>query len=191
MARRSDHSREELIALAIEKAIKLIDKNGLYGFSIREVAKEIGYTVGTLYHIFGNYDGLMFHINARTLDAWHAELDVGLKKKKRDKLHYLAHTYFSFAHRHYNRWTTLFEFHAESPMPDWYRQKVNALFNLIEETLLPYSKNVKKNKQSAKVIWASIHGICALSLSGKLENVNAAAAEVLIDEFLETYLRGL
>ena len=191
MARRSDHTKEELIDLAIEKAIEIIDKNGLSGFSARKVAEKMGYTVGTLYHTFGSYDGLMFHVNGRTLDTWYAELSEGLKKKKGDKLHYLAQAYLSFARNHYSRWITLFEFHAATPMPDWYRQKADRLFGLIEETLPSHSKNLKKSRQSAKVLWASIHGICALSLSGKLDSVDADSAETLINELLKIYVRGL
>lgn len=191
MARRSDHSREELTDLAIAKAIEIIDENGLRGFSARAVAEKMGYTVGTLYNIFGSYDGLIYHVNARMLDEWYISLAAGLQKKKRDKLHYLAHAYLDFARSHYNRWTALFEFHAKTPPPDWYRTKIDRHFHLIEETLLAYTKDSRKNRLIAKVLWASIHGICVLSLGGKLDIVNSDSAETLVDELLKSYLKGL
>ena len=56
MARRSDHSREELYELALEKAGEIAEKEGLRGLTARGVAREIGYTIGTLYNIFEDLD---------------------------------------------------------------------------------------------------------------------------------------
>ncbi|HEV3447204.1 MAG TPA: helix-turn-helix domain-containing protein, partial [Gemmataceae bacterium] len=68
MARRSDHTREELKDLAIQAAIALIEADGIGQFSARQVAARIGYTVGTLYNVFGSYDELLLNVNARTVD---------------------------------------------------------------------------------------------------------------------------
>ncbi len=58
MARRSDHSKEEIKALAIKHAYKLIEENGEAGFKARDIAKRMGYTVGTIYYVFGNMENL-------------------------------------------------------------------------------------------------------------------------------------
>ena len=42
MARRSEHSKEELKILAIDAAIELIEENGFSNFSARAVAAKIG-----------------------------------------------------------------------------------------------------------------------------------------------------
>ncbi len=188
MARRSDHSRQELTELALDKSLEIIDEKGLSGFSARAVAERMGYTVGTLYNVFGSYDGLIFRVNARILDAWHAALAAGLHKTKKDKMRYLAYAYLDFAGRHYNRWTTLFEFHAKSSPPDWYRDRIDRHFRLIEETLLARTQDPHQNRRRAKVLWASIHGICILALGGKLDVVGSDSAKTLIDDLLENYL---
>jgi AcrR family transcriptional regulator len=187
MARRSDHSREQLMDISIAKSLEIIDKNGISGFSARAAAEGIGYTVGTLYHVFGSYDGLMFHVFARVLDEWYAELDAGLKKTKKNTLRYLALSYLAFAQGHYNRWSAMFEYRAKIALPEWYHAKIDRHFRLIEETLLVHTQDPKKNRQTAKVLWASIHGICVLSLGGKLDIVGSDSAEVLIEEFLKSY----
>ncbi len=71
MARRSDHTREELTELAIDAATALIEAEGFANFSARQVAAKIGYTVGTLYNVFGSYDRLLFHVHERPLDHWY------------------------------------------------------------------------------------------------------------------------
>lgn len=190
MARRSDHSREELKDLAIRKGLEIIDKNGISGFSARGLAKAMGYTVGTLYHVFGDLDKYMLHVNARILDDWHSELQSGLKRTKKDPLRYLAQSYIDFARQHYNRWTALFEFRASktAPLPEWYTVKLARLFDLVENAILPLSGgDAKKARQDAKVLWAGIHGICVLSLSGKLDIVGAEKTEILVNSLIKKY----
>ena len=59
MARRSDHSREELREMALAATEEIIDQQGLAGLTARKVAAGIGYTVGTLYLVFRNLDDLI------------------------------------------------------------------------------------------------------------------------------------
>ena len=74
MARRSDHSREELREMTLTAAENIVVEQGYEGLSARKVATAIGYTVGTLYLVFENLDDLILHINARTLDRLHARM---------------------------------------------------------------------------------------------------------------------
>ena len=69
MGRRSDHSRDELYTMALAAARKIAEKEGLRGLTARRIAREIGYTVGTLYNLFDNLDGLIVHLNGTTLDT--------------------------------------------------------------------------------------------------------------------------
>jgi len=194
MARRSDHTKKELTDLAVQKGIELIEKEGISGLSARQVAANMGYTVGTLYHVFGSLDHFILHIHARTLDQWHAQLSLGLKRHETDRLHFLAGAYIDFARKNYNRWSALFEYRAskDTVIPGWYTEKLERLFVLLENALLPHvGKSRRKAKRSARILWASIHGICILSLSGKLDMTGSEKAEVLVNSLLETYLRGL
>ena len=44
MARRSDHSREQLADMAVAAATALAERDGLRGVTARGIAREIGYT---------------------------------------------------------------------------------------------------------------------------------------------------
>jgi AcrR family transcriptional regulator len=70
MGRRSDHSRDELRALILDAGTALIAEKGFGAFSAREVAKRIGYTIGTIHNVFGNVDGLLTAINTATFGEW-------------------------------------------------------------------------------------------------------------------------
>ncbi|MEM9289303.1 MAG: TetR/AcrR family transcriptional regulator, partial [Pseudomonadota bacterium] len=68
MARRSDHSREEIAALAIASAKKLISENGIEEASIRKVAGDIGYSPGTLYNVFEDFYEIIIAVAEGVLD---------------------------------------------------------------------------------------------------------------------------
>jgi len=195
MARRSDHSREELKELAIQAGLKIIKNEGFKNFSARKVAAGIGYTIGTLYHIFGTYDDFVLHLNARTLDTWYSAMEEALQAhKKGSPIHAMATFYIRYSKEHYNEWVALFEYHVEEDkiVPDWYLAKMARFFVLIEKLLLPIAKNNrKKARRAAQILWAGIHGISILSLSGKLDLVGAESSEILASSFVDSYLSGI
>lgn len=164
----------------------LMKEVGYAKFSARGAAARMGYTVGTLYHLFGNLETYILHLNARTLEEWHTQLSASLRATKGDPVKCLAKGYMEFAAENYNRFTALFD-HQVKDVPEWYRPKMQQLFALVEGALDSKTRDARKTRHLAKVLWASIHGITILSLSGKLEVVGADAAEKLV----ETVIKGL
>lgn len=190
MARRYDHSPEELKELAIRSGSDIIDELGFSKLSARGVATKMGYTVGTLYHLFDSLDLYIMHINGRTLDEWHDILSTRLAQdKKGDPIRCLVREYISFSTSHRNRFLALFEHQlpASIPVPQWYKPKMQKLFTLVEEALVQGGVPVRKAGHLAKVLWASIHGITILSLTGKLEVVGADS----VDRLTETAVKAL
>lgn len=195
MARRADHTREELKEMAVDAGFKLLKANGFAQFSARKVAARIGYTVGTVYNVFGSHDNLLLHIHAKTLDDWYAFMQASLKKRKAgDPMHILARAYIDYSRKHPNTWAALFEHRMEegSVLPQWYQEKLARFFTLVEDTLLPrFSGDRKQAAQAARVLWAGIHGIAVLALTRKLDLAVTARPEVLAASLVENYLKGL
>ena len=54
MARRSDHTREEIREMALVATEQIVSVAGFSALSARKIAKKIGYTVGSLYLLFDN-----------------------------------------------------------------------------------------------------------------------------------------
>jgi len=193
MARRSDHTREELSELAIDAALALIEADGFARFSARQVAAKIGYTVGTLYNVFGSYDEMLLRVNARTLDHWYDFLQVRLKRGKAEPLRVLARGYVEYARTHYNRWIALFEHHRDdsTPVPDWYEDRIKRFFAMLEDTMpSSASHDRRKAKRDAQVLWAGIHGISILSLTGRFDLVGADTTDSLVNALIDNYLNG-
>lgn len=192
MARRSDHTRPELQELAISKCIKLISEKGAKGFNARSIAKEMGYTVGTLYYEFGSLLQLRYHVSGRILDIFLQELHAALADHGHD-LQRTMLTYVRLSRSHEHLWSFLFTFQAgpRQKAPDWYNEKIELVFRQIELALAPYTSSKKQAREAARIIWSSVHGMCVLSLTGKLQMVGAETPEVMATQFLKTYLAGL
>ncbi|NBX52030.1 MAG: TetR/AcrR family transcriptional regulator [Proteobacteria bacterium] len=195
MARRNDHTKDEIREMVIKTGSDLIDKSGFSGFSTRQIAKEIGYTVGTLYNVFDSYDDIVFHINATTLDDMKGFMKGNLEPNLQNSaaIKQLAHLYIEFASQNYNRWSALFEYSIpeELQLPEFYNKKIDELFAIIKDVLKCFIKDDSACLKHAKIIWASIHGICILSLTKKLNVAGLNSVEELTSQLVDNYLRGI
>lgn len=195
MARRNDHTKYEIREMVVSSGLELIKTSGFSGFSTRQIAKEIGYTVGTLYNVFDSYDDIILHINSATLDEMRRFIEKKLNPKLKGvkAVKQLAHLYIEFAHKNRNSWSALFEYviPAELELPEWYNQGIEKLFGIVESILIKFIDKKSDSLKHAKVIWASIHGICILGLTQKLTVAGADSMEVLANSMIENYLRGI
>lgn len=196
MGRRSVHTAEELRELIISASIGLIREAGLGGLSAREIARRINYSPGTLYNSFENIDDLLLTIEGRLLDDLLAALSAVPKSgEPRERVRALASCYLAFAARNPKLWSLLFEHHlpATQGVPDSYRQKLEALMGAIDEALRPLVPQLGADevRRSARVLWASVHGIASLSAADKLSVIGTEDAGVLVDDLVRTYLAGL
>jgi len=108
MARRNQHSREELQALAVHAVRELVEEQGLAKLSVRKVAERIRYTPGMLYHVFANLDDLILHANAATLDALLAEVETVNTGSPQQALHHMASAYLALAREQTALWQMVF-----------------------------------------------------------------------------------
>lgn len=197
MARRSEHSKEQIREMALAAAEDIAETDGLAGLSARKIAKQIGYTVGTLYLVFRNLDDLVLHVNARTLDALHEKMLAALQKCRlpRTCVVALGRAYVEFATENPKRWNMVFEHQlAEGEVvPDWYAKKVNKMFQLVRSQLSPLLENhsEKKIDMVSTTIWCGVHGICSLAVTGKLDISDAEPIHILTDSLINNYLAGL
>ena len=128
MGRRSDHSRAELREIIISEGHRQMHEVGFARFSAREVAKRIGYSIGTIYNVFGSYDGLILAINGRTLELWRDYLESQAGRRVGDRLRHAIDAYFEFAIVHRHAWAALYDFRLPDDIepPEDYQRKVTA-----------------------------------------------------------------
>jgi len=192
MARRSDHSKEEIKELAIKHAFKLIEANGETGFKARDIAKHMGYTVGTIYYVFGNMKNLRFHVCGKILDMLHSIAIKELPKKK-NKMNYHITNYIEFSQKHMNLWLFLYS-QKSSPRqkaPPWFLAKLDGLFLVYAEAFYPHTKNKRAALKAAHVILASMYGMSILAMNSAPDRMNSAEPVSMAKHLAKTYLKGL
>jgi AcrR family transcriptional regulator len=170
MGRRSDHSRVELRAMIIAEGHRQMAEVGFARFSAREVAKRIGYTIGTVYNVMGTHDNLILTINGVTLDLWRDHLAARLTGAATDRLHTAIQAYFEFAILHRNAWTAIYDFRLPEGVdaPDTYAEKVSDITRIVVDVIaeaLP-AKAQGEAPALARSLLAAVHGHCFFTLNG-------------------------
>ncbi len=192
MARRSDHNSEELKELAITKALKLIEEKGEAGFKARAIAKEMGYTVGTLYYLFGDLGQFRLHVCGRLLDMHYDEITREIARKK-NRLDYHIIKYLQYAQNRPNFSKFLYteKVGTRNEKPEWYLEKYKKHYALFIETFKEVIKDKKLALKAGNTIWAHIHGVCILLLTDKLPMLGVSSPESMIRHLVKNYLDGL
>jgi AcrR family transcriptional regulator len=179
MARRSDHSRAELEALILAEAHRQMEEVGFARFSAREVAKRIGYSIGTLYNVHGSLDRLILAINARTIGLWVGEIEQALSDAQDDRIGALVRSYFAFATRHYNAWAAIYDHRspAGDAVPGWYDAALGRLTGLVVDEVasaLPATRRDEARSLAFSLL-AAVHGHCVFALDGTFDRLGADA----------------
>jgi AcrR family transcriptional regulator len=197
MGRRSDHSPEDLRALAVAATRRLLARSGVSGLTVRQIAREIGYSPGTLYNHFANIDELILQANAETLDhlqdrirevrSQHGEPEAALRA--------IARVYIAEARADPQLFSALTEHYMAKnrPLPPWYAARLGALFAPVEEVLaLLFGPGHDETcRRAARVLWSALYGITSLALAQKLDLIAGLSAEEMADDLVTTYLNGL
>jgi AcrR family transcriptional regulator len=196
MARRNDHSREEIREMALRAAETLLDREGAVGLSTRKIANEIGYAVGSLYLVFKNLDDLVVQLNFRTLHHLGESLDQAAANGGEPcaSVLELGRAYLRFAVSNQTRWELIFGYRLspETDLPEDYRRHVRALFGRVESLLgsLAPQRSELDRALAARALWSGVHGVCALALSEKFNIADIADARQLTDSLIANYLAG-
>ncbi|QSA98213.1 TetR/AcrR family transcriptional regulator [Methylococcus sp. EFPC2] len=196
MARRSDHSRDELRDLALDAAESIVERDGVEALTARRIAGEIGYTAGSLYLVFTNLDDLFVQLNARTLARLGRELDASAERDAAPtgRIVALGRAYLRYAARHPARWALLFRRRDQEMdnLPESYRGQVRALFERVEIQLrrLDGRQSEEDVRLAARALWSGVHGICTLAATESLEVAGSDHVEKLAETLIACFLAG-
>lgn len=178
MARRSDHTPAELRSLFVASGHGLMSERGLAEFSAREAARRAGYTVGSIYHVFGSLNAYLVAINTATLaqsTAWLKDAMAACPPDG-DRLRRLVAGYFGFAEAHTNAWMAVYDHrrpkHVEPDEADVAeRVKLTAIVDNEVAALLGREVDAF-SKRLARSLMATVHGHCVMAVTGNFALMN-------------------
>lgn len=195
MARRNEHSLDEIKAMVLDAAETIIINEGYSALTVRKIAREMGYTVGSIYMVFDSMADLIIHIKANTIDDLSRQLQQVPRCAPEQHLAELAKTYLKFASQNFNRWSMIFTQDIE--LPEWYQEKISRIFSQVEALFIQIAPtgSPQQSKQAAQALWSGVHGICTLSLTGRLDASDISDVEnsivLLVKSFTDGWMASL
>jgi len=181
MGRRSDHTREDLEELILLAGSTLMAEVGMARFSAREVAKRIGYSIGTIHNVFGTYDRLVTAINTRTFLLWATHLKSRLAVAGEDRIAALVAGYFEFARDNVHLWNAIYDHH----LPDGFalpQQDQDTRAVLTEIVIGEVARALGRMPDEAiatltRSLIATVHGHCSFAIGGAWALMGESAPE--------------
>lgn len=201
IAERRDSQRAALI-VAAERAIA---SGGLAGLKARDLAVEIGVSLGAIYNLVEDLDELALRVASRTLSRLDQALDAAAREATearepgRDSaarhLIAIALAYRRFASDNENLWRALFDFERGGgrPPPDWAAGESMALFRHIRAplaVLMPDAGDSARAVTSA-TLFSAVHGVVWLAFQKRLVAVPMDRLDDELTRLVEAIAVGL
>lgn len=194
MARRSEHTQEQIKEMVLNAAETIIVGDGLEALKVRQIAMEIGYTVGSIYMVFENMGDLITHIKARTLEDMVIELDKVSESNAEAQVQLMAlsKAYVNFVSQNTNRWLMLSAYHSSGKIvePDWYQKKNRDIFKRVENLLKQLVPQSNSSLQAAHALWGGIQGVCLSFLTEKNNSSVSNDIESRVLLLTENFIKG-
>ncbi|PSW21531.1 TetR/AcrR family transcriptional regulator [Photobacterium sanctipauli] len=195
MARRNDHTREELVNMTLEQVKNFLNEHPHHELSLRKVAAMIGYVPSTLVNVFGNYNLLLLHAVAQTLDELFAAAEAEMQQASspEDALSKLAYCYLDFAAQNPYRWQLIFQHTMNGEeLPEWQSERIDNLTGILEALIRQINAKLTEEEtlEASRVLWSGVHGITLLTVDDKLFTSTPVDGKALIDNLLNTYMNA-
>ena len=195
MARRADHTKEELVEMVIVAARDIIVEEGIDNLSARSLSRRIGYTPGTLYNHFKDLDEIVTAVNARTIAGVAEAFALATPSADpRQMLHNYCDAFIGFIDHNQHLWQALFEFRRAPgvPVPEWYRRSIAALAETIAPSFLAIrpTASAAEAAEAGKLVFASIHSVSSLQNSGRLALLLDRDTHAVVHELVDIHIKA-
>lgn len=194
----------------IKTTLKLMEKGGLETVKARKVAELSDVSVGTIYNLFGNFDGLILAASVKVYEQLQAvgltaakriEADLAGKglRSERERVLYrlsaLADTYVDFVADNANRWNALLAFNRSRGLSGTSDnlQHLAALMDIIVRMLdeAPVWKTQTERRTAARALWSAVHGIVITNFSASERDAARARTSALLNVLLGVIADGM
>jgi AcrR family transcriptional regulator len=197
--RRREQQKAETRQAIVDAAGALFREHGYEGFSLRQVAEQIGYSPGTIYLYFKNKDALLFTLVdegfakfGRMLSAAAAASDV-----PREQLDGLFDAYIQFGLEnpiHYRlmfmeRTDFLVRESETAPVGHTWHETFMTLQDTVERCIAAGQIRATDPQSAADALWAGVHGVVSLLITQPW--IDEARQQAAIEQMLGVLRRGV
>src|SRR5579859_705333 len=170
--RRREHEKEELRQTILKTAGELLLQLGYERFSMRQLAKRIGYSATTLYLYFRDKDDLLFTVVDESFTCFKKQLTSAATSSDDswERLVALSHAYISFGLQNPVYYQLMFMQRADFlTQPNADEQPRLEMFRILQEAV-QYAMDAGVMQPGnveayGDILWVMAHGIVAMAIS--------------------------
>ena len=157
-----------------DAATRLFDSRGRDGFTMRELASELGVSAMTPYRYFKDKEDILAAVRARAFNRWAEKLEAAFAAPATapEKSSAVFNAYVEFAFGEPAAYRLMFDLSQpdESQYPDLVAATVRARATMTDYVRELVREGIVEGDPEliGRVFWASLHGAVVLKLSGKL-----------------------
>lgn len=201
-AERRERSRQKTRQAILEAATRMFEREGYEGFSLRQVAENIGYTPTTIYLYFKDKDDLLFAVCSQGFSEFTQALQTAYAAHSDplERLKALGWAYLEFGLSHPLHYQVMFMQRAEwvtkatnskgdAESANSYLIQMNAVIEAMKAGVIRMGDPI----ETTNLIWSGIHGIVSLALSmkGIVPKWEESEVRRLVEDYFQMLTRGL
>lgn len=194
---RKAKEKEELKSLILQTAKKLFVENGIERTTIRNIANEIDYSVGTVYVYYKDKNDILYDLHTQGFKQMSGEMKVLFNVADPvERLKALGRVYLHFAIENPDMYDLMFSMKA--PMDfletinkeEWNEGK--GTFDVLRATVGQcLEKGHFKGHQIEPLsfaIWSTVHGMASLHISNRIKGVDLKDPETILTKGYEEFV---
>lgn len=196
-AERKAKEKEELKALILSVAKKLFAEKGIEQTTIRSIAKEIEYSVGTVYLYFKDKNEILHELHTQGFTKLGGEMRILFHvSDPMERLKALGRTYMNFALENTQMYDLMFnmkapmEFIKEHESQEWNEGvgTFDALRRTIKDCMDHGYFQGHHLESLSFAIWSSVHGMCSLYIRERVKAATGQEPQQLMHDAYEDLL---
>ncbi|MEE9387314.1 MAG: TetR-like C-terminal domain-containing protein [Paracoccaceae bacterium] len=192
MTPKAQKRKAELAEKLMHAAEQQIIMSGLRSVKARDLARQVGCSVGAIYNVYDDLNALVMAVNGRTFSQIDVVVTASLTGNQgrgpNERLILMSNAYLSFAADNTNLWRALFDLDMSSdgPVPEWYLAALAGLFANIAKPLSELFPDMQPAELDlmTRGLFSSVHGIVLLGLENRISGVGRDAIETMITQLL-------
>ena len=197
-AERKAREKEALKMLILKGAKKLFLERGIEQTTIRNIADEIDYSVGTVYVYFKDKNAILHDLHSigfQELGGYFTELFT--IKDPMERLRKMGFTYLKFAMENSEMYDLMFivkapmEFIESTEKEAWNEgaDTFNALKKTVQECMDEGHFEGHSLEALSFMIWSLVHGMCCLEIRQRTKGVKFSNPDTILSEGYNEYLK--
>mgnify|MGYP003577154587 CR=1 FL=1 len=198
VADRKAREKEALEALILKGAKKLFVEKGIEQTTIRNIADEIDYSVGTVYVYFKDKNDILHNLHSLGFqDLGKCFQELFTIEDPMERLRKMGIVYIKFAIENQEMYDLMFNLKApmeflEKSDSDFWDEGIET-FSLVKKTV---EECISKGhfaghdvESLSFMIWSLVHGMCCLEIRQRTKGVKFASPDTILFDGYNAYLK--